>query len=384
MQGLPLRQHWPVVGCVAAVLVALVGSPPQRGGTGSALTEPERQAILQRVETIPKIDAHVHLWSISQQDQEALVHFLVRRNFRWLDLCTIGMDWPRLQAQMTLARGLSGRHRDRVEWATSFNLTNWREADWERSALDTVTTSFSEGAVALKVWKEIGMELRDPDGRFVMIDDPRFEPILALVERQHRTLVAHLSEPRNCWLPLEEMTTDSDRAYFTRNPQFHAFLHKEIPAYEEQLARRDRMIERHPGLRVVFCHLASIEYDVDRLAAWLDRHPAAAVDVAGRLVHLQLQPRDKIRAFLIKYQNRIVYGTDVSLGAGYANSPGELPEMIARLEQVYSRDAAWLATDGWVEVPRASPTFRARGVELPTSALRKIYYDNAQRWYRGW
>jgi predicted TIM-barrel fold metal-dependent hydrolase len=384
MPKLSSERHWIVLGCLGAVLVAAAGASPQHSGADTALTEAQRNGILQRVERMPKIDSHVHLWTISGEDQEALVRFLVQHNWRWLDVCTAGMEWPRLQAQMSLARGLNERHKDRVEWATSFNLTNWRDDDWQRSALDTVATNFSQGAVALKVWKEIGMELRDPDGRFVMIDDPRFEPILALVERQHRALVAHLGEPRNCWLPLEEMTTASDRNYFTRNPQYHAFLHKEIPAYEEQLAARDRMIERHPGLRVVFCHLASIEYDTDRLAAWLDRHPAAAVDVAGRLVHLQIQSRDKIRAFLIKYQDRIVYGTDTSLGAGYGTSPAELPDMIARLEQTYSHDTAWLATDAWVEVPRASPTFRARGVELPMSVLRKIYYDNARRWYRGW
>ena len=154
------------------------------------------------------------------------------------------MSWPRLQAQMTEARALGARHGDRVEWASSFNLTNWHEPDWQRSALETVATSFAEGAVAVKIWKEVGMELRDPDGRYVMIDNARFGRILALVERRHRTLVAHLGEPRNCWLPLEEMTTDSDRILHAIPD--HASLHKEIPGYEEQLAARDRMIERHP------------------------------------------------------------------------------------------------------------------------------------------
>lgn len=217
-----------------------------------------------------------------------------------------------------------------------------------------------------------------------MIDDPRFDPILDLVEREGRTLATHLGEPRDCWLPLAEMRADSARNYFTANPQFHAYLHKEIPGYEEQLAARDRMIERHPRLRVVACHLASLEYDVERLAAWLDRHPRVAVDLAARLVNLQIQPRDKVRAFLMTYQDRILYGTDLIMGNVTGGPSPELGEMVARLEQTYARDAAWLATDAWVDVPRASPTFKARGVELPDSVLRKIYLENARRWYKGW
>jgi len=99
---------------------------------------------------MPKIDAHVHMWNIPEAHQEALVRLAVRHNFRWLDLCAGGVEWPRLQAQMTLARGLKDRHRDKVEWAASFNLSNWGQADWQRSALQTIAASFSEGAVAIK------------------------------------------------------------------------------------------------------------------------------------------------------------------------------------------------------------------------------------------
>ena len=378
------RHHWPVVGCLAAVLLSVAGLPPRQGGTGQTLTEAQRQNILRRVEAMPKIDAHVHVWGIPLEHQDALLKLLDRHNFRWLDICTRGLEWSQLQEQMELARGLNARRKDRVEWAASFNLSNWGQAGWQQSALDTIAAAFSKKALAVKVWKEIGMALRDPDGRFVMIDDRRFDPIFDLVEREGRTLATHLGEPRDCWLPLNEMIADSARNYFTRNPQFHAYLHKEIPGYEDQLAAQDRMLDRHPKLRVVAVHLASLEYDVDRLAAWLDRHPRAAVDFSARIQNLQMQPRDKVRAFLMKYQDRILYGTDMIMGNASGGPPPELSDMAARLELSYSRDAAWLATDAWVEVPRASPTYKSRGVELPDPVLRKIYFENARRWYHGW
>ena len=76
------------------------------------------------------------------------------------------------------------------------------------------TTGSAGGAVAVKVWKDVGMVLKDPDGKYVMADDPRLDPVFSALAKQGRTLVAHLGEPRNCWLPVDQMTVDGDRRYF--------------------------------------------------------------------------------------------------------------------------------------------------------------------------
>ena len=47
------------------------------------------------------------------------------------------------------------------------------------------------------------------------------------------------------------------------------------------------------------------------MARRFDRYPNFAVDTAARVPYFMMQPRDKVRAFLIKYQDRILYGTDL-------------------------------------------------------------------------
>ena len=47
------------------------------------------------------------------------------------------------------------------------------------SAVEQVEPRGTQGAVGVKIWKNIGMELRDPDGSYVMPDDPRLEPVFA-------------------------------------------------------------------------------------------------------------------------------------------------------------------------------------------------------------
>src|SRR5216110_196673 len=95
------------------------------------------------------------------------------------------------------------------------------------------------------------------------------------------------------------------------------YLHPERPSKERILTARDRMLAKHPTLRVVGCHLGSMETDVDEIAKRFDRYPNFAVDTAARVSYLMLQPREKVRAFLLKYQNRVLYGTDLDvLGGG--------------------------------------------------------------------
>ena len=97
------------------------------------------------------------------------------------------------------------------------------------------------------------------------------------------------------------MTTDNDREYFKEHPQYHMYLHPEMPSYEDQIKARDNFVAAHPKLRFVGAHLGSLEYDVDRIAAFLDRFPNANVDMAARMSQVQYQSvRDpeKVREFL--------------------------------------------------------------------------------------
>jgi predicted TIM-barrel fold metal-dependent hydrolase len=333
---------------------------------------------------MPKIDAHAHVGAMGQAQLGAFLAFLDQRHFRWLTICTGGMNGARLRQKIDQAQELHRAHPAQIAWATSFSLENWGQPDWAKTAADTIADGFSRGALAVKVWKDVGMVLKDPDGRFVMIDDSRMDPVLRAIEQRGRPLVAHLGEPRNCWLPLDQMTTASDRRYFASHPEYHGLLHPEIPDYTRQIAARDAMLQRHPALKVIGCHLGSLEYDVDEVAKRLDRYPNLAVDLAARMVHLQIQPREKVRAFILKYQDRILYGTDLEFGGGTGDAADADPApALARLAASYESDAAWLATDQDVPVERAREGFTSKGLALPEPVLRKLYFENARRWYPG-
>src|SRR5262249_32700688 len=147
-----------------------------------------------------------------------------------------------------------------------------------------VQSALKQGAIAIKVWKDIGMQYRDADGRVVMIDDARFAPIFRDLEARRVVVLAHQGEPRNAWLPLSDMTVRGDREYFEQHPQYHMFSQPQWPSYEEQIAARNRMLDQHKHLRFVGLHLASLEWSVDRISEFLRHYPRASVDLAARMV----------------------------------------------------------------------------------------------------
>jgi len=339
------------------------------------------QMTLEELQRMPKIDTHAHIRGPLDKDEGQFLALLKRHNLKWLDICVVGMEWEKLKQKIALAERFHEKYPKNISWATSFNLENWGDKIWRIAALETIGQGFAEGAVAVKVWKEIGMVLKDPNGRYVMIDDARFNPILEFIQSQGKTLVAHIGEPQNCWLPLEAMTVDGDRNYYRQHPQYHAYLHPEIPTYWDQIKARDNVLEKHPELRVVGCHLGSLEFDVDELAKRLDKYPNFAVDMAARIVHFQVQDQKKVREFILKYQGRLLYATDNEVGA--AGGETDIPSQLSELEAVYQRDYRYFATGQELEVPAVKAGFKVQGLALPRPVLKKIYFENARTWFRG-
>ena len=150
---------------------------------------------------------------------------------------------------------------------------------------------------------------------------------------------------------------------------------KPHPASKEQILRaRDHILEQSPKLRLVGAHLGSMEADFNVLAQHFDRYPNFAVDMAARMAYLAMQPRADMIAFILKYQDRLIYGTDLAFGA---NSQTEAT--LRSWESTYARDWRFLATSDTVDIQGHT----AQGLALPDAVLQKIYHDNAVHWFPG-
>lgn len=320
---------------------------------------------------VNKIDAHVHINSTDAAFTEAAQ----TDNFRLLTVNVDYPDFPPIQEQQRIAVAKLQAHPERIAFAATFLMAGWDESGWQDSTIRRLDKAISNGAVAVKVWKNIGMEFREMDGALVMIDNSRFDPIFRHLQEKGVVVIGHQGEPKNCWLPIEQMTVNNDKSYFKEHPQYHMYLHPEFPSYEDQMNARDRMLEKNRGMKFMGAHLASLEWSVDEIATFLDRFPNAVVDMAERFGQVQYQStrhREKVRAFFIKYQDRIIYSTDQTQ-APDAN-PEEFKKLIHEKWLVHWK---YLNTDSTMTAPEVDNPFK--GLALPKIVVDKIYYLNAVR-----
>ncbi|MCK5280163.1 MAG: amidohydrolase family protein, partial [Cyclobacteriaceae bacterium] len=257
---------------------------------------------LNDFEKVDKIDVHIHV----DTNRDAFVEQAKRDNFKLLNIVvdvSRGAEW--IEEQYDYCLDQKTRHPKDFEFATSFSMEKWDDPDWMKSTLDWLNKGIDEGAVAVKVWKNIGMVFRDKNGELVMIDDPKLDPIFSMLTGRKIPVIGHLGEPKNCWLPLDEMTTNNDKNYFREHPQYHMYKHPDLPSYEEQIAARDRMLEKNPELIFIGAHMGSLEWSVDELAKRLGKFPNMSVDMAARIGQLFYKTqgnREKVGEYIIKYQ----------------------------------------------------------------------------------
>jgi len=320
---------------------------------------------------VAPIDAHAHIFV----DHPALRGMLDRLNLSLINITVIDPwehGFEKMEPQHRNAVALSRANPGRAPWIATFDPADWESPGFAARVNRELDAAFREGALGVKIYKTIGMELRAKNGRYIMPDEPAFSPVLDFIASRGKTLYAHIAEPIGAWKPIDD--SDPDSSYYRNVPHWHMYGHPERPSKATILAGRDRMLAAHSNLRVVGCHLGSMEEDVDEIARRLERYPNLVVDTAARVTHLALQPRDKVRAFLIRYQERVLYATDDVL------MPGEdAAARVKRYEADLERDWKFFATSEPVEFMGRTFT----GLGLPAPVLRKLYRENALKWVPG-
>ena len=323
-------------------------------------------------EEIPKIDVHSHVF----EDLPEVVQMMDRNRVRIVNVCVRGTDLERLRRTEAMAEQQQAKYgRERFPFASTFDLTRRDDPDYVDQVKRWLDASFEKGAVMVKIWKEVGMEIKDRQGRFILPDDPLFDPIYAFLAERRKPLLAHLAEPLEAWLPLDP--DGVHYGYYSKNPEWHLYGRAGFPSHAEIVASRDRILERFPRLTVIGAHLGSLERDVDELARRFDRYPNFYVDCSARTTDLTRQPTEKVRAFLVRYQDRVLYGLDQTRAPDpkRESSPAERLAFAKSLEDSYRRDFRYYAGEGEME-------YRGKAVRclaLPREVLEKLYHRNAER-----
>jgi predicted TIM-barrel fold metal-dependent hydrolase len=218
------------------------------------------------------------------------------------------------------------------------------------------------GATGLKISKALGLTVKDKSGQLVPVDDPRIDPIWAKCAELKIPVMIHVSDPKAFFTPIDKYNERYDE--LGAHPSW-SFYGEQYPSKEEILAQRNRVIARHPNTIFIGAHMGNLPEELHTVAMWLDIYPNFYVDIDARISELGRQPYT-VRKFFIKYQDRVLFGTDTR------------PD--AEAYRIYYR---FLETDDEYFDPAGGHHLQGRwmiyGVFLPDGVLEKIYYKNAMK-----
>jgi hypothetical protein len=230
---------------------------------------------------------------------------------------------------------------------------------------DKLTESVRLGAVGLKLLKDLGLVWRDRDGKLIPPDDPRFDPVWERAGELGVPVLWHCADPLAFFQPIDERNERWEELH--RRPDW-SFYGQDFPSHQELIDAQLRVIARHPQTTFICAHMANLPEQLAKLAAALDRYPNMHVETSARVAELGRQPYTA-RRFILKYADRIMFGTD---GPG---TPDKLNPQFAFLE-------TWDEYFPYVDDPSRFPPqgfWNIYGIGLPDDVLRKVYFENALR-----
>jgi predicted TIM-barrel fold metal-dependent hydrolase len=247
----------------------------------------------------------------------------------------------------------------------TYALTNYEgidEPDWGERTAAELERSFQAGAKGLKFHKVLGLTVRYKDGRVMPVDDPKLDGAFKMCAKYKRPVEIHVSDPAAFFTPLDRY---NERWHELNEHPDWLFYGDKFPKREEILEQLRRRIERHPDTTIIGAHMGNSAEDLSLVGEWLDRYPNYYVDFDARISELGRQPYTA-RRFFLKYQDRILFGTDT------------FPD-----PESYRQYYRFLETDDEYWDCRKSHHLQGfwmiYGIFLPHEVLEKIYYKNAEK-----
>jgi predicted TIM-barrel fold metal-dependent hydrolase len=328
--------------------------------------EPHSMLITQATEValpaVPVLDVHNHLGGGAViLTHERVEHLLAEMDAAGVrTVVNLDGGWDRRLRETLVA--LDEAHLGRFLTFALLDFEGIDDPGWSDREVRRLEEGFRAGAKGLKIHKTLGLGFRFKDGRLVPVDDPKLDPIWAACGKFKKPVLIHTADPGAFFTPLDR---HNERWHELNAHPLWLFHGDRFPARAELHAQRNRVIGRHPETTFICAHLANDGEDLAEVGRWLDTYPNMIVEFGARISELGRQPYSA-RRFLIRYQDRVLFGSDTP------------PDRAAY--RMYYR---FLETDDEYFDPAASHHrqgfWMIYGVFLPRGVLEKVYHRNAEQ-----
>ena len=258
-----------------------------------------------------------------------------------------------------------------------------KDSDFFAKAPDMLEKAVRAGAIALKNLKQLGLTARDYEGKLLAIDDPRLFPIWERAEKMGIPVAFHTGDPVAFFQPWEP--TNERWEELELHPEWSFADKSKYPPLETLFEQVNNVYRKFRGVKFVGVHVAGYSENIKEVGKWMDELPNLWVDTAARIGELGRHPADEGHEFFTKYQDRIMFGTDMAMwsvcdvqGAGPCkNFTMEEHRNFYNIHWRYFQ-----SNDKQFDHPTPiQGKWKIDGIGLSESALKKIYWDNAVKFY---
>lgn len=310
----------------------------------------------------PVLDVHNHLGDGKDfLTNERVDGYLKEMNEAGVRL-VVNLDGDRRGRLKETLAALDEAHPGRFLTFALLNFEDIDDAGWTDREVRRLEAAFQAGAKGLKIHKTLGLRYAYKDGKPMPVDDPKLDPVWELCGKYHRPVMVHTADPAAFFTPLDRFNErwhelNAHPEWLFHGPQF--------TPREELLKQFRRAVAKHPKTTFIGAHFGNNAEDLTAVAKDLDAYPNLVIDFDARISELGRQPYTA-RKFFLKYQDRILFGTDTTP----RREAYRIYYRFLETDDEYFDCAAGHHRQGF---------WMIYGIFLPRDVLEKIYRKNAER-----
>ena len=362
---------------LGAAAISIAGMPGC-SGSGSQVSD---KPVGGRV-----IDAHIHITPGKvKKALQVMDDNLIRYGVVIASLSGKGEDlYTGDKAFYELAEAFS-QHRNRIGLHYTYDW-DLAESDPEffSKAPDMLEKAVNAGAIALKNLKQLGLTARDQEGKLIAIDDPRLFPIWERAGKLGIPVAFHTGDPVAFFKPWEPSNERWEELEL--HPEWSFADRSKYPPLEALFEQVNNVYRKFQGIQFVAVHVAGYSENIKEVSKWLDEMPNLWIDTAARIGELGRHTSSEGHDFFTRYQDRIMFGTDLAYwsecdvqGAG----PCKNFTLDEHREFYKIHWRYFQTTDRQFDHPTPiQGKWKIDGIGIDEKALKKIYWDNAIKFYR--
>lgn len=254
------------------------------------------------------------------------------------------------------------RYKDRFLVFCGFDYTGADQPGWEKRAITELERCYKKGARGIGELGDKGLgELysQPTPGYGIHIDDPRVRPLIKRCGELKMPINIHVSEDAWMYLP-----ADSTNDGLMNSAKWTVDMTKKgIIGHDELIKTLENAVRDNPKTTFIASHLANTCSDLSQLGKLFDKYPNLYADISARYGEIAPIPR-YVHAFMEKYADRIVYGTDM----------GPYKPMYLTTFRILES-----ADEHFYEFEMFNYHWPLYGLQLTDATLKKIYNSNAQK-----